>query len=868
MVGFLHSPAVEGAKAEENEDVTKIASDLLVPELDDFPSSFSDSFLDFDALNGWFTEAPGADMADLRGELVDFKKEFDVLVDEIVDVKKEFDVLGDEICREGVKAEPLWGLGLEDGEIGGVVEKCVEKGSEGVEGDGCERKLGDLGCLIEEQLGKVSLDGAVENLSVPVVASLKCENSGSEEAAVDDNSKCVKMGIGSCGRMESDGDVLGVGGNENKVDECVDDGDGSGSTSDSSSSSSSSSEDEDDGKKKGKNGESSGDEETEMEDGEIMMSELEEMVSWSDVEDEDGGGGGPIKSKNELEDLPPVPSVNVTLEPHHETLPVGTVLSMIDAQVIVEGVEKHDPLNESSILWITESRSPLGIIDEIFGPVKNPFYIVRYNSEEEVPTGIQQGTLISFVAEFADHVLNNNNLYQKGYDASNENDEELSEDGEFSDDEKEAEYKRMMKMKKRGTNDSKPNNKRKEKRQQKNQRGNGSWNNNNSTAQTPPGGRDQRFASHVGTPSNQDSHHQGSLGSRQGSVGDQGVIPPSFPHRPQAPAFPPPNGSWNNGFPHHQQLNANLLIGLPPNGMLWMQQNLPFLYPTGAPFQQQIGMIPGMPPNFNPMAGLPNIGGIPPWPMDQNASQFGMQGQQGQPRPQFGAQGQQGPPQPQFGVPGQQGPPQPQFGVPGQQGPPQPQFAAQGQQGPPQPQFGGQGQGLPQPQFGAQGQQGPPQPQFAAQGQQGPPQPQFGGQGQGLPQPQFGAQGQQGPPQPQFGAQGQQGPPQPQFGAQGQQGPPQPQFGAQGKQGPPRPQFGVQGQQGPPPLPLNGAGEQAVQTQVSPDGQPQPPTMNFNGSRGGGHRGGGRRGGGGRGGRRGGRGNHRGRGRYGGGRHS
>ncbi|XP_047971677.1 H/ACA ribonucleoprotein complex non-core subunit NAF1-like isoform X2 [Salvia hispanica] len=756
MVGFLHSPAVEGARAEENEDVTKRATDLLVPELDDIPSSFSDSFLDFEALNGWFTEGPGADMADLR----------------------------DEICREGVKVEPLSGLGLEDGEIGGVVEKCVVKGSEGVEGDGCERKLGDLGCLIEEQLGKVSLDGAVENLSVPVVASLKCENSGSEEAAVDDKLKSVKMGIGSCGSVKSDGDVLGVGGDENKVDESVDDGDGSGSTSDSSSSSSSSSEDKDDGKKKDKNGESSGDEETEMEDGEIVMSELEEMVSWSDVDDEDGGGGGPIKSKNELEDLPPVPSVNVTLEPRHETLPVGTVLSMIGAQVIVEGVEKHDPLNEGSILWITESRSPLGIIDEIFGPVKNPFYIVRYNSEEEVPTGIQQGTLISFVAEFADHVLNNNNLYQKGYDASNENDEELSEDGEFSDDEKEAEYRRMMKMKKRGTNDSKPNNKRKEKRQQKNQRGNGSWNNNNSTAQTPPGGEGQRFAPRVGTPSNQDSHHQGSLGSRQGSVGDQCVIPPSFPHRPQAQAFPPPNGSWNNGFPQHQQLNANLLAGLPPNGMLWMQQqNLPYLYPTGAPFQQQISMIPGMPPNFNPMAGLPNIGGIiPPWPMDQNASQFGMQGQQGPPRPQFGAQGQQGPQQPQFT---------------------------------------------------AQGQQGPPQPQFAAPGQQVPP-------------------------QPQFGVQGQQGPPRPQFAAQGQQGPPQPQFGVQGQQGPPRPQFGVEGQQGPPPLPLNGAGEQAVQTQVSPDGQPQPPAMSFNGSRGGGRRGG----------RRGGRGNHRGRGRYGGGRHS
>ncbi|XP_047951687.1 H/ACA ribonucleoprotein complex non-core subunit NAF1 [Salvia hispanica] len=667
-------------------------------------------------------EGVGVNMPDLVEEVVDFES----IRGQLVDGRKEFDVLGETLEGSTVKAEPLCGLELEDGEIEGDVEECIEKSS--------GRNLGDLGCLVEEQLGKVSLDGATEkNLCVlQVVTSLNHEISGVEEAVTEDSSKSVEVGIGTCDGMKSDGDVVVLGDNENKVDESVDDGDGSknesededesSSDSSSSSSSSSSSEDDDDGENTGKNGEGSGDEETEMEDGEILLSDLEEMVSWSDVEDEDGGGagGGPIKSKNELKDLPPVPSVDVTLEPHHQTLPVGTVLSMIGAQVIVEGVEKHNPLNEGSILWITDSRSPLGIVDEIFGPVKNPYYIVRYNSEEEVPTGIQQGTLISFVAEFADHVLNNKNLYQKGYDASNENDEELYEDAEFSDDEKEAEFKRMMKMKKRGTNDSKPGNKRKEKRQQNNQKGNGSWNNNrDSTAQTPRVGEDQ-----------------GSSGSRQG-FGDQGAIPPPFQQSPQAPAFPAPTGSWNNGFLQHQQLNANLLAGLPPNGMLWMQQNLPYLFPAGAPFQQQIGMITGMPPNFNPMVGLQNIGGMnPPWPMDQNALQFGMQGQQGPPLPQFGVQGQQGP---------------------------------------------------------------PPPPQFEVQGQQGPPPP--------------------------------------------------PQFGVQGQQGPPRPQFGVQGQQGTP-QPLNGGGEQAVQSQGSQDSvglQPSPPSMSFNGGRGGGrrhHRGRGRNGGG------------------------
>ncbi|KAF5199778.1 nuclear assembly factor, partial [Thalictrum thalictroides] len=151
--------------------------------------------------------------------------------------------------------------------------------------------------------------------------------------------------------------------------------------------------------------------------------------------------------------LSPVPPVDVTLdswnEPHHQTLPVGIILSIMDAKVVVEGVEKHNPLNEGSNLWITETRSPLGVVDDIFGPVKNPFYIVRYNSDQEVPAGICHGTPVSFVADFAEHVVNDNNLYKKGYDVSGENDKEISKEVEFSDDEKEAEYKRAQNMAKK-----------------------------------------------------------------------------------------------------------------------------------------------------------------------------------------------------------------------------------------------------------------------------------------------------------------------------------------------------------------------------------------------------------------------------------
>lgn len=299
------------------------------------------------------------------------------------------------------------------------------------------------------------------------------------------------------------------------------------------------------------------------------------------------------------------------------------------AQIVVEGIEKHNPLCEGSILWITGSRFPLGIVDEIFGPVKNPFYIVRHNSESEVPTGIEQGTLISFVPEFANHVLNDKSLYQKGYDASGDNDEELSDELEFSDDEKEAEYKRMLKMKKRGTNESKPGNKRNEKRQFKNQ--NGKWN-NETPAKTRSGG-ENHFAPAVSTPLNQENSSGSSNVGQQGSGTNHPMVPP-FPFRAPGPNFGLPNGMW--GQPQGMAFPG----GMPANPMPWMQQNQLFQapLPMGMMPQQQMNPMPGFPGNFNSMSSFPNFGGaqsFAPWSvgLDPNMvgqMQFGM-GMQAQP---------------------------------------------------------------------------------------------------------------------------------------------------------------------------------------------------------------------------------------------
>ncbi|XP_024395734.1 uncharacterized protein [Physcomitrium patens] len=177
--------------------------------------------------------------------------------------------------------------------------------------------------------------------------------------------------------------------------------------------------------------------------------ELEKMVQRvKDVDsDEEDAATEPPRTANEVTDLPPVPEIEAVLEPNQVPCEVGVISSIMDKQVIVEAVEHEMVLNEGSILWLTEHRKPLGIVDEVFGPVKKPYYVIRYNKAADVPDKASKGATVGFVQEFASFVLKDDaELRKKGYDASGQHDEEISDEEEFSDDEKEEEAKRLRKQ--------------------------------------------------------------------------------------------------------------------------------------------------------------------------------------------------------------------------------------------------------------------------------------------------------------------------------------------------------------------------------------------------------------------------------------
>ncbi|KAK1260476.1 hypothetical protein QJS04_geneDACA022541 [Acorus gramineus] len=541
---------------------------------DDISPSIDDAFIDFDCIEDWFQQ-----------------------LDMSVPNSGDFN-------PNTVEAEAL------------MVERVVTDGSDRMSGktgpfddsmpksDGLDMSVSQIDSIeapeviriagFEEKLGSVSLvgspiqDGVIGDAKGEVGVSLvtsKAKSEKQEPSLIGD--------AGSIGVTLAASEVKVEKSDSSESDESESDGDDSDSdasesesSDDSSSSSSSSSEEEEE--------EGSTDKQVELEEGEITYfdKELDHMCS-----DDEEVIKGPIKSKNEIENLPPVPKVDASLEPHHEMLPVGAILSMLDTKVIVEGSEKHNPINEGSILWITKNRSPLGFVDEIFGPVKCPYYIVRYNSEDEIPSEITEGTSISFVKEFAYHVLNDQSLYKKGYDASGDNDEEVFDEAEFSDDEKEAEYRRSLKVKtKRGKDNMKQRNQ--ESNNQKRAQFNGKYRKDSQSQPCPPAGKG--WQPHVSFQKQEPPANSYGSGSFSGELAQGSMTPGSSPmtsvvQRPSCPGGPfqqsptQPNMQWMSGMLPTQQ-HIGTLGGFPMNGMPYQQyhQNQ---FPASQPF--------GMPVNSN-----------------------------------------------------------------------------------------------------------------------------------------------------------------------------------------------------------------------------------------------------------------------------
>ncbi|KAI8880114.1 NAF1-domain-containing protein [Backusella circina FSU 941] len=200
---------------------------------------------------------------------------------------------------------------------------------------------------------------------------------------------------------------------------------------------------------------SSSDEDDEGDKDEGGNNNKEKMMMDYD-EDEDIAPDGIVKTAHEIVDVV-VEKPHFEFTPNTEVIYAGNIYQIIDNVVVIHcrpGAE-HSTLDQGSLL-VYQDREILGEVFETFGPVSRPYYSVRFNNVSEIDTTIcKVGDPIFYVPSYVKtQIVQTEELKKiKGYDASNMYDEELAEeDMEFSDDEKELEYKRKRNREKKTRN--------------------------------------------------------------------------------------------------------------------------------------------------------------------------------------------------------------------------------------------------------------------------------------------------------------------------------------------------------------------------------------------------------------------------------
>ncbi|KAF2739357.1 NAF1-domain-containing protein [Polyplosphaeria fusca] len=160
-----------------------------------------------------------------------------------------------------------------------------------------------------------------------------------------------------------------------------------------------------------------------------------------------------IKTLNEVAEEYKKPDIPMTEDTKITYL--GAVESVVDNLILIKANVSGDyqVLSQGSPLCL-ENRTIIGEVSETLGRVREPRYSLGFpNASEIASLGIAKDTKVFYVDEHSGFVFTEPLRKQKFTDASNLHDEETN-DVEFSDDEKEAEFKRSQKEAKRAKIDA------------------------------------------------------------------------------------------------------------------------------------------------------------------------------------------------------------------------------------------------------------------------------------------------------------------------------------------------------------------------------------------------------------------------------
>ncbi|KAI6888527.1 hypothetical protein KC360_g901 [Hortaea werneckii] len=176
--------------------------------------------------------------------------------------------------------------------------------------------------------------------------------------------------------------------------------------------------------------------------------------------DDDGGnkkGGSGADSQprttNEVKEEV-VPKPDVTITQTTKITELGTVEHSVDNMILIKGAappnQDYNVLEPGSVLC-NEKREVIGAVSDTIGKVQEPMYSVSFTNAKEIEDlGLQFGAKVFYVDEHSQTTFTQPLRNMKFTDASNIHDEEVAEDEmEFSDDEKEAAYKKAKTLAKK-----------------------------------------------------------------------------------------------------------------------------------------------------------------------------------------------------------------------------------------------------------------------------------------------------------------------------------------------------------------------------------------------------------------------------------
>ncbi|VDK53841.1 unnamed protein product, partial [Cylicostephanus goldi] len=138
---------------------------------------------------------------------------------------------------------------------------------------------------------------------------------------------------------------------------------------------------------------------------------------------------------NEYDTLPPLENLTIHCD---ESIPlevVGHVTSVVDCLVVIQS-ETGVALDFDSVLF-DKDRNSIGVVFDLFGPVRSPFYSVRYNTKEEAAK-MEVGMKVFYAPKAEQYTKT---VIETQLNEQTPTDEVSSEDDAvFSDDEKERQY--------------------------------------------------------------------------------------------------------------------------------------------------------------------------------------------------------------------------------------------------------------------------------------------------------------------------------------------------------------------------------------------------------------------------------------------